>query len=200
MKKIVISDIHGQLRMLLDVINAIDCSAIDEFIFLGDYVDRGPESSGVINYLINFSKDHNCVFLKGNHEDMMLRAFENEEDKYLWLLNGGTKTINSYDGAYPSKHVDWLNKLKLIHEDEKNIYVHAGIDPEKKLSEQKESDLLWIRDDFYMHPTGLKKTVVFGHTPILHLNKIDSVKADKIACDYGAAYPRHGGFLKAVEV
>ena len=65
MKKIVISDIHGQLRMLLDVINAIDCSAIDEFIFLGDYVDRGPESSGVINYLINFSKDHNCVFLKG---------------------------------------------------------------------------------------------------------------------------------------
>jgi len=200
-----IGDIHGSLSKLEDLVSKINPSRHDNLIFLGDYIDRGEDSEGVIDFLIGLSKTSSCIFLRGNHEEMFLDFLEYGSNKMLYFSSGGLKTINSY--LYPSRfgshsqvvealpmtHRDFYAELVWYYEDDQYIYVHAGVKPETEMRLQKRNDLLWIRDEFIFSSTGLEKKVIFGHTPFAR----PLVKSDKIGIDTGAVY---GGFLTAIRL
>ncbi|MDD5456058.1 MAG: metallophosphoesterase family protein [Candidatus Margulisbacteria bacterium] len=189
-----IGDIHGQLEMLTALIKKINLKPDDLLIFLGDYIDRGPDPRGVIDYLLGLAETQECIFLKGNHEDMMLRALAGDASYYqMWMLNGGEKTINSYgrETEIIRLHGKFFQTLLPYYSTDKYFFVHAGINPNKPLNKQTEHDLLWIREEFINNPTHIDKKVIFGHT---HYNE-PLVLKDKIGIDTSAAW---GGPLTAI--
>ena len=188
-----IGDIHGCLAKLRALIEKIPIDFTrDTLLFIGDYIDRGPHSVEVVDYLINFKKRHpGVIFLKGNHEDM-LEKYLNGTDRFTYLLNGGQRTLDSYlnqttkSEAFPipAHHKDFYRSLKLYYETDKYIFVHAGMRPKVKLEFQEIEDLLWIRDKFIYTKYNFGKRVIFGHTP---LSK-PLVESNKIGIDTGAVY------------
>ncbi len=179
-----IGDIHGCLDPLRRLMDQIHPSETDEVVFIGDYVDRGPESKGVIDYLLTLRGRY--IFLMGNHERMFL-DFLQGKDRFLFLYNGGTSTVESYGGLdrIPASHLDFLNRLPLYYETDDYLFVHGGIRPGIPLQEQDPKDLLWIREEFYAHLGRYPKTVVFGHTPMREvLMEEDRIGIDT-ACVYG---------------
>lgn len=201
-----IGDIHGCLDQLEDLVARIDPKSDDLVVFLGDYIDRGPESAEVVDFLMELAREVPCVFLRGNHEHMFLEYLEFGANKTLYFANGGMKTIESYLGrgesstsnleaarALSEGHRDFYAGLKWYYEDQQYIYVHAGIRPGIPMSKQELMDLVWIRDEFIFSSTGMEKKVIFGHTPFAR----PFIKDDKIGIDTGAVY---GGVLTAVQL
>jgi len=207
---IAIYDIHGNYDQLYRVMQNINPNPTkDKFIFGGDYIDRGPKSREVIQFLIDFSKFHNCVFLKGNHEDMFL-GFLGFNERYSdrdFLHNGGMQTLESYGlsndphsndlaARMSPKHLAFLQNLQTYHEDRGFVFVHAGLYPgESDPAESSEYERLWIQGLFLEYEGGWDgKTVVYGHT-----SEQQSVnfKKDRINMDSAAAY---GGCLSACDV
>jgi serine/threonine protein phosphatase 1 len=199
----VIGDIHGCYREFERLLNL--CSDHAEgrparLITLGDYVDRGPDSFGVVQLIRYRLAEEYPVFLsiinlKGNHEDMMVQAVLGGElsDKQHWVSsnNGGDATVESY----PNKEIllddaKWLAALPTSYEDELRYYVHAGVRPRIPLKEQKEVDKLWIRNLFLQHKAPHEKYVVHGHTPV----RRPDVRANRINIDTGLVF---GGRLTA---
>jgi serine/threonine protein phosphatase 1 len=140
-------------------------------VFLGDYIDRGPDAAKVVQRLIDLGRQRpETVFLMGNHERMLLDALEGVRVP-IFLYNGGLETLASYGlgpddiGRLPEAHLDFLRGLRLYYETDAYIFVHAGLRPGVALERQEERDLLWIRDEFYDAGPDFAKTVVFGHTP-----------------------------------
>jgi serine/threonine protein phosphatase 1 len=174
-----VGDIHGCADELARLLAALDLAAGDKVVFVGDYVDRGPDSRGVIDRLIELrdSTEVDTVFLKGNHEDMMLGYLgERGSHGEVFLMNGGRATLASYGlaptaplaevrEALPEAHLEFLRRLELFHRDPPYLFVHAGIAPLRTLEQQDEEDLLWIREEFLRNRHKLQDTVVFGHTP-----------------------------------
>jgi serine/threonine protein phosphatase 1 len=158
----------------------------DIIIFLGDYIDRGPSAYDVIDYLIDLSekKKHQVVFLKGNHEDMLLRYISGNDKHGVYHNNGGIETIKSYTshlGSFyiPEKHLEFFMSLRYYYEAEDFIAVHAGIKHGvENLQDQKPNDMLWIRDTFYRTKNRFTKTVIFGHTPAMSITGGDPVLFD----------------------
>ena len=147
-----IGDIHGCLDQLKALMEQVMPTSGDKVIFLGDYVDRGPASAGVIDYLIEFGTDFPATFfLRGNHEQMFADYLDGH-DPAMFLMNGGLKTLDSYQDSgqwpMPSAHHTFLQTLSNYHETEDYIFVHAGLRPDIPLSEQDINDLLWIRREF----------------------------------------------------
>ena len=171
MKTIVIGDIHGCHKELTRMISDLKQKKMydpkkDKLVFLGDYIDRGPDSKGVIKFIKNMQKTNkNVIALKGNHEDMLIDYLERCTDE-SWLFNGYQSTVLSY-GSVDTLINDmrWMQSLPVYHEDDHFIFVHAGINPLKKMYEQSESTMLWARDEFILDDRKCKKTVIFGHTP-----------------------------------
>ncbi len=204
-KTFAIGDIHGCLDQLEDLIDRIEPGKDDLLVFLGDYIDRGPDSSGVIDFLIDLAASMPCVFLRGNHEHMFLEFLEFGANKAMYLANGGMSTLESYLGPdqfvshsqvvqkISEGHRDFYAGMKWYYEDQSYIYVHAGIRPGVAMYSQERHDLIWIRDEFVSSPTEMKKKVIFGHTPFAG----PLVKEDKIGIDTGAVY---GGALTAVRL
>lgn len=177
MRTFVIGDIHGCLDEVNVLLDALEPGAGDTLVFLGDYIDRGPASKRVIDRLLRLRQEGpQCVFLKGNHEDMFL-SFIGLGGHYgeAFLFNGGGVTLASYGlegyvGAdvakrLPGDHCEFLLDLKLHHVAGDFLCVHAGIDPTRDLAHQSEEDLLWIREEFIRNRHRLGRTVLFGHTP-----------------------------------
>jgi diadenosine tetraphosphatase ApaH/serine/threonine PP2A family protein phosphatase len=200
-----IGDIHGCPDELGAILKEIDPAPGDTVIFVGDYVDRGPSARDVIDLLIDFKTGRaNTVFLKGNHEDMML-AFMGLPGHYgeSFLYNGGVNTLESYGidgwdaeevaGRLPAAHLDFLQKLETSYLRPPFLFVHAGVDPLRGLEDQDAEDLLWIRQDFIANRHGLGHTVIFGHTP---MRDILLDLPYKIGLDTGLVY---GGKLSCVE-
>ena len=156
MKTYAIGDIHGclaELKTIVETLRSVeDLRSDDTLVFTGDYVDRGPDSKGVIDYLIELNEDQRCVFLMGNHEDMLLWWFGIEHSRRetpqhkktqsadIWLRNGGVQTLNSYgidpfdhqanqeNGVtFPESHVEFLRGLPYYHIEGSNLFVHAGV-------------------------------------------------------------------------
>ena len=179
-----IGDIHGCLEPLHHLIAQLRLSEADELVFLGDYVDRGPDSKGVIDYLLTLRG--RCTFLMGNHERMFLDFLQGKE-RTLFLYNGGTATLESYGGlrGIPATHLAFLDRLRLYHETQDYLFVHAGIRPGIPVQEQDERDLLWIREEFYAYSGRFPKTVVFGHTPMREVLMDEDRIGIDTACVYG---------------
>jgi serine/threonine protein phosphatase 1 len=183
MHTFVIGDIHGCVNELEKLYKMLPIRDDDKLVFIGDYIDRGPNSKGVVDWILNLKRPYTA--LKGNHEAEMLDCLGAEvpETLFEWLLLwGGDKTLSSYgvspyqagddeleiarrfSAALPQSHLDFYNALQLIHEDEYCLCVHAGLDPEAP-AEREEKTLLWIRDEFIESKVDFGKRVIFGHTP-----------------------------------
>ncbi len=183
----IVGDIHGHLSKLKKIISLVkgDFKDGDSFIFLGDYIDRGPSSFEVIEYLIDLSVKHKTIFLTGNHEEMFIRYITKGDNYKNYIRNGGGSTIKSYMKnlnalTLPESHKKFFNDLKLYYENEDFIAVHAGLNPEIiSIKEQNEDDMIWIREDFYKYPRKWGKTIIFGHTPTPYINNSDSVYFDE---------------------
>lgn len=166
MRTLVIGDIHGCLNALETLINYVDPTPDDTLITLGDYIDRGPDSKGVIDFLTNYSGK--LITLKGNHEQMMEDAQHSAQEAYFWTINGGDATMDSFnidslEEIEPS-YWEFIANCPLYHETKNHIMVHAGLDPDLPLEEQPEDPMLWKRIfDTEPHISG--KTLVCGHTP-----------------------------------
>jgi len=191
-----IGDIHGNLDLLERLLEKLqpDLSR-DQLVFMGDYIDRGPRSQGVVDYvrrLQNLASPDHIICLKGNHETMFLN-FMQGRDLELFLFNGGLSTLRDYWGddwedqeelVLPLDHRQFFEELRLYYETEAYIFVHGGLKPGVPLAEQGEEDLLWIRGDFIASMEDFGKKVIFGHTPFQR----PLVMPNKIGIDTGAAY------------
>lgn len=189
MRLLAIGDIHGyrdKLERLMDQVRPTDA---DQVVFLGDYVDRGPDSKGVIDFLIEFGRRFpQTVFLQGNHEQMMLDylheqeplpgwtplrersllyAWENRRDgPGIWLYNGGDTCLKSYGGRRPpQEHLDFLLATRLFFTWERFVFVHADAQPNVPLEDQDAFDLQWSRSPEPMRAYFTGKVLVTGHTP-----------------------------------
>jgi serine/threonine protein phosphatase 1 len=170
-----IGDIHGSLAKLRRLMTACEAHAAGRpmmMVFLGDYIDRGPQSRGVVDYLLALQAQHGerVVALMGNHEAMALAAIDGSGPTRLWFAQGGLATLESYGVARPEElpreHVDWLRSLRLSYDDGRRFFVHAGVDPSTPLDAQDEQTLLWIREPFLSHRGDYGRLIVHGHTPV----------------------------------
>ena len=192
-KTFIIGDIHGCLDMLKMLMDKIAWSPDrDRLIFLGDYIDRGDNPKGVVDYIMGLMEQSSLVeCLKGNHEAMLL-DFLTGRDRFMFIINGGWKTLESY-GTYESEedtsaisaeHRAFYESLKLYIELEDYYVVHAGFKPGLALEKQTEDEMLWIRKSFVSSEFDFGKKIIFGHTPF----KEPLVMANKIGLDTGAVY------------
>lgn len=199
-----IGDIHGQATMLEAALTHLKASLLksdDTVVCLGDYIDRGEDSRRVFEILRAFETDHpNVVFLRGNHEDLLLSSYTNIEAAINWLANGGTDTLRSYEGLWtpawgawvPDEDLDFISRTHLEYTTEHFHFVHAGIvppDTESGVSEGLDPRL-WIRDAFIESDADFGKIVVFGHT--VQQEAIPLIMKNKVGLDTGAVF---GGYL-----
>lgn len=170
-----IGDIHGSLSKLRSLMARCADHAQGRpttFVFLGDYIDRGPDSAGVVRYLIELQSQmrEQVIALKGNHEAVALGVIDGTMPADYWLSLGGAATLRSYGvdsaDALPGEHVDWLRSLRLSYDDGRRFFVHAGINPKKPLETQREQDMLWIREPFLSDRRDYARLIVHGHTPL----------------------------------
>jgi serine/threonine protein phosphatase 1 len=190
-----VGDIHGALHKLESLIARCRDHADGRparFIFLGDYIDRGPQSAGVIRCLMELEAQMpgDVVALMGNHEEMLLSIFDGAVSADDWLPQGGSQTLQSYGiedvGDLPREHVDWLRALRLSYDDGRRFFVHAGVNPERPLDAQDEHDLLWIREPFLSDPRDYGRLIVHGHTPVE--NGVPDLRSNRLDLDTRAGY------------
>ncbi len=205
----VIPDIHGHAEKLDHALSLIHREAGPKapIVFLGDYVDRGPDSRGVIQTLINgLDAGNPWIILRGNHEQMMLDALAalpchppGQREDFRWLDRDdvGLETLASYGvarndpsdvilRAIPRSHIDFMQSAHLWYETKHLTLVHAGLRPGIPLQEQKEHDLIWIREPFLSDPRDHGKLVVHGHSPV----DWPENHGNRVALDGGAGWGR----------
>ena len=208
-----VGDIHGRLDLLEAILGKIEADARKSkpterrtLVFLGDYVDRGPDSRGVVRRLIGgLPPCFEAHFLKGNHEAILLNFLDDAWSLENWLQNGGEETMRSYGvdtarlarlGApaelwsqslrelMPETHLCFFNSLQLSVSFGDYLFVHAGVKPGVPLAAQSEADLIWIRGPFLESIEPFGKIVVHGHTP----GKEPVTRANRIGIDTGACF------------
>ena len=185
---IAITDIHGELEKLESLLSKIETKPDDVFVFMGDYIDRGPDSKGVINRVIEQSNTYNCIYLIGSHEYALLHSESDDYYRFLFDNYGGPSTIKSY-GSFRNifnVHEDFFNNLRFYYLTDKYLFVHAGINPDYALENQSEVDLVYIRGKFIYSKHNLPQKIIFGHT------EFDKpfISEDKIGIDLGCGkYP-----------
>lgn len=203
-----IGDVHGRADLLQSLLTVIDADLARSAppraiqVFLGDYVDRGPDSAGVIDMLIERSQTHETVCLKGNHEVFLLEVLNDPARLQEWRHYGGLLTLVSYGitptmnpsaeeqvelitklkQAIPPEHLSFLQHLPSSFTCGDYFFVHAGIRPGVPLERQRDEDMLWIRDEFLDSEERFGKYIVHGHTPV----PAPDIRPNRINIDTGA--------------
>lgn len=204
-----IGDIHGCFRAMKDLIeNKIQLSKNDKLIFLGDYIDRGPDSKKVLDYIMDLQNNHyDIVTLCGNHESMLIDAWYNENLVSKWIQNGGSETLLSF-GIDKLKNIDsrymhFLENLNFYYELDKYIFVHAGFNDSIENPFTDKYSMLWNSREQYLNPLLNDRTIIHGHAPV-PLNFIQKQITNNtgvINIDGGCAYSNvRYGKLIAFEV
>lgn len=203
MKYVAIGDIHGcldSLKELLELLNREGYTGDDVmYIFLGDYVDRGPDSKGVIDHLIQFQNKETCAFLMGNHDEMFME-FLRGQYQHGYMLCGGKDTLNSYGLSefgstpymIPAEHRIFFQSMYTKYETPHFFFCHAGIMPGIPFENQLRHDLMWIRNEFLYSVEDHGKVVVHGHT--VESTVSPTTWFSRIGLDTGAVF---GGHLTA---
>ena len=207
-----VGDIHGRTDLLVRLLALIEQDAAQAhaaaktLVFLGDYVDRGPDSRGVIEILTaGLPSGFDAHFLKGNHEQLLLDFLHDPSWLDAWRRNGGEPTLLSYgvdiDGlerrraepavwhdalleVLPAAHLRFLENLELKYVVGGYVFVHAGLRPDIPLADQIPDDLLWIRHAFLDSDETFEKVVVHGHTP----GREPVMRPNRIGIDTGAVF------------
>ncbi|MGY4234676.1 serine/threonine protein phosphatase 1 [Bradyrhizobium sp. USDA 4449] len=204
-----ISDIHGCADLLQQMFTVIDKdlatvgSMRPIHVFLGDYIDRGPDSNRTIALLVERSRKHESVFLKGNHESFLFDVLDDASQLQDWKQFGGLQTLVSYGlrpsslnpdaeeqadlvrqfaQAIPPHHLHFLKNLRPRFVCGDFFFVHAGVKPGVALAKQQEHDMLWIRDEFLRSNQNFGKYIVHGHTPVQQPDR----RPNRINIDTGA--------------
>lgn len=203
-----VGDIHGRLDLLDAMLDLIDAdlkaqpAAQPQLIFLGDYVDRGAQSAGVIHRLVEVMETYNAICLRGNHEVLFSSFLDQPASFSGWRTVGGLATLSSYGisvppspsptemeamaadlaARMPQSHHVFLNNRPYKKVCGDYLFVHAGVRPRQPLARQLEEDILWIRDDFLLSDDPFEKFVVHGHTPV----DAPDVRRHRINIDTGA--------------
>lgn len=213
MRLYAIGDVHGCLEALHDVHRAIEADlgarpvADWRIIHLGDYVDRGPDSRGVLDFLTGRAAgEPRILCLRGNHDEMFVQGLDGAaRQRELWLTNGGVETLESYgvglsdylemlhsggvaQAIVPAPHREFLDGLLVSARFGDYYFVHAGIDPQLALDEQQNEAQLWIRAPFLESAREFEAVVVHGHTPVSRVE----VRPNRLGIDTGAVF---GGSL-----
>jgi serine/threonine protein phosphatase 1 len=195
-----IGDVHGsleQLTRLLDECRRFAKRQPTTFVFLGDYIDRGPNSRGVIQTIMDMQAADldRVIALAGNHEDFLHKP-DQATDVTLWRANGGDATLASYNASsvaeLPADHLAWIRQLPTHHDDRQRFFVHAGIRPGIPLDEQTREDLLWIREPFLSSTADHGRLIIHGHSP--RRDGKPDVHPNRVNLDTAAVY---GGKLTA---
>lgn len=194
MEKYVIGDIHGCRKTLAKLVEErIKIKSGDFIYFLGDYIDRGPDSKGVIDYILNLSAQGvNVECLLGNHEKMMVESIYSKSEKMNWLINGGKQTLMSFDvenaEKIPYKYYNFINSCLYCIELEKFYLVHAGFNFSIDNPLTDIDSMIWIRK-FEADISKIKnKRVIIGHVPSSLSDIIESLAKNKILLDGGCVY------------
>ncbi len=193
---IAVGDIHGCLYSLQRLLEKLELQKTDQLVFLGDYIDRGKHSKGVIDYLLKLRERYDCFYLMGNHERMFL-DFLDTGDPSLWLQNGGTAMMESYGSKegrdLPEEHIAFMVSCRYYIETEHYFFAHGGIDPDMTIKDNlrymKPEDYCWMRTHLrsnYLENGryNWEKTLVCGHTPISRPVMLEKL----IAVDTGCVY------------
>ncbi len=199
MRVFAIGDIHGCLIAFETLLDVVGPNSDDLIVTLGDYVDRGLDTAGVLDRLIRLQETHQLVALRGNHDSMMLNAAVDVGELEVWCAMGGQSTLDSYPGSrlrnVPEDHwwflrdycIDW-------HETQTHLFVHGHVEPDLAMKHQSVATLHWKKIyDCQPHSSG--KTVICGHT-----RQRDGLPLDlghTICIDTG---PANGGWLTCLEV
>jgi len=209
-RTLVIGDIHGGLRALNQVLEKANVTPNDTLIFLGDYVDGWSESPQVIDFLIGLSQKQECIFIRGNHDELLLNWLESKRDNPMWMEHGGEATVSAYanvNDVTKQKHIDFLKKLHNYYLDSSNrLFVHAGFTNlngvtheyfpkmfywERTLWEMAVSLDKSIEKEDLLYPKRLKlyNEIYIGHTPVTKINKTTPVNCANVwNIDTGAAF------------
>jgi serine/threonine protein phosphatase 1 len=208
-----IGDIHGRSDLLAMLLAKVEVDAAEAkgverktLVFLGDYVDRGPDSSGVVEMLLSgLPSGFDAHFLKGNHEAILLDFLDDPACLNQWLVNGAEATMQSYGvdvvslkgdnakpetwrqafvAALPTRHRHFFESLELMTSFGDYLFVHAGLRPGVPIDAQMPKDLLWIRHEFLKWDEPFGKLVVHGHTPVT----VPEMCPNRIGIDTGAAF------------
>jgi serine/threonine protein phosphatase 1 len=210
MRTLVIGDIHGGLHALHQIMERAAVTEKDTLIFLGDYVDGWSQSPQVIDFLIGLKKTHNCVFIRGNHDELLRTWLDESKDNLLWYKHGGEATVLAYadvSTATKLKHIEFLHALQDFHLDDNNrLFIHAGFTNMNGIDFEYFPKLfywdrtLWetalaldknMKTDDLLYPKRftLYKEIYIGHTPVTRIGKTTPVQ---MACvwnlDTGAAF------------
>lgn len=202
-----VGDIHGRLDLLNGLLNQIEVDSQSGpenvlTVFLGDYVDRGPDSSGVLERLATGPQPTPFCTLRGNHEEMVLNFFEDPDLLNAWRKYGGLEFLHSYGvdvsdimrgqgyekardalkEKMPARHREFLEQTRHFVTYGDYFFCHAGIRPGVPCESQSPSDLLWIREDFLRFEGKSDKIVVHGHTPVAQ----PEIRQNRINVDTGA--------------
>lgn len=201
---VAVGDIHGcfdALTALLDACETITAGSVARFVFVGDYVDRGPDSRKIVDLLSQKQRAEpdRFICLLGNHEEMLVRAAaadRSDRDLMSWWGNGGESTLDSYGvndpGDLPLDHLDWIRSRPISFSEQHRFYVHAGIRPAIPIASQGREDMLWIREPFLSSEEDHGIFIVHGHTPTK--SRIPDLRSNRLNLDTGACF---GGRLTA---
>lgn len=196
---IAIGDIHGCSRALAALIKLIAPTSSDILIQLGDAIDRGPDSRSVMEQLIELSSRCTLIYVRGNHEELLLNSLEDAAALPRWLRNGGFETLRSYDcddpRFIPKQHLDFIRSSIDYLELENFIFIHAGYVENQPMAEQLPLALRWRVTNANSRPHLSGKVIIAGHTPqmsgdILHIGHARCIDTNCV----------HGGWLTAMEV
>jgi serine/threonine protein phosphatase 1 len=198
-RTIAIGDIHGCSHALASILAAIDPQPADTIITLGDYVDRGIDSKGVLDMLIGLSNRCRLIPILGNHDEIMLKAKDNRSAFRTWMEFGGITTLDSYGDTgqidlVPYEHFEFLRSCVPYYETDTHFFVHANYDPDLPLDQQDDHTLRWLSlADRIPTPHFSGKVAVLGHTSMREVLRLPHL----IGIDTGCCF---GGNLTAVEV
>jgi serine/threonine protein phosphatase 1 len=209
-RTLVIGDIHGGLKALLQLLERAKVTPDDKIIFLGDYVDGWSDSANVVSYLIEFAKQNTCIFLRGNHDDLTYRWLKSGELNDQWLQHGGQSSIDAYrqfDKSQKQQHINFFEEMVNYYIDKENrLFVHAGFTNQKgPEQEYTPTPFYWDRtlwemvmsldpslkpgDKHYPKRLELFTEVYIGHTPVTRIGADKPVKfANVYNVDTGAAF------------
>ena len=211
-RKLVIGDIHGGLKAVVQVLERANVSKNDTLIFLGDFVDGWSDSPAVLDFLISLQLEQKCVFIRGNHDDLLLKWLRNDSegfDEKMWFLHGGEASALAYqniDFTTKEKHIHFLQSLQDYYlDDENRLFIHAGFTNLRGVTHEFFTPLfywdrtLWelvlamdneLSEDALTYPNRLRlyKEIYIGHTPVTKIEESTPInKACVCNVDRGVA-------------
>lgn len=209
-RTLVVGDIHGGLKALLQILERAEVTPEDKIIFLGDYVDGWSDSANVVSYLIEFAKQNTCIFLRGNHDDLTHRWLKSGELNDAWLQHGGQSSIDAYrqfSENEKEEHIAFFDQMVNYYIDkEDRLFVHAGFTNQKGPEEEYTPiPFYWDRtlwemamcidpdlkpgDTEYPKRLALFKEIYIGHTPVTRIGRDTPARyANVCNVDTGAAF------------